>query len=141
MKTPNSPTELADAIASMISSYMNDVERTTLQAIERALHHQPTFGGATMRRKSAPAVDGKLHVASRRSTAELGTLSESLRESVRANPGASMAQLAEKLGASVRALERPMAKLKSAGQVRTVGARQSTRYFPGLGNASSSDNA
>ena len=47
-----------------------------------------------------------------------------------------MVAFATELGATVRELHRPMANLKRAGQVRSVGERHRTRYFPGLATAS-----
>jgi hypothetical protein len=44
-----------------------------------------------------------------------------------------MAVLAPVVGASPRELGRPMAVLKAAGRVRSVGQRHMTRYFPMLG--------
>jgi hypothetical protein len=47
-----------------------------------------------------------------------------------AKPGEAMAVLARGLGTSVRELHRPMALLKQADRVKSVGQRSSTRYFP-----------
>jgi len=55
---------------------------------------------------------------------------ERLYQVVCTNPGEAMAVLAREVGASARELQRPMALLKQAGRVRSVGQRSSTRYFP-----------
>lgn len=72
----------------------------------------------------------------RRSLSELDELCDALCERVHARPGSSMIELAEPLGADVRALQRPMAKLKSAERVRSIGRRQGMRYFPAVPGAS-----
>ena len=41
-----------------------------------------------------------------------------------------MAVLAAEIGSSPRELNRPVTQLRSAGQVRSVGQRHLTRYFP-----------
>lgn len=41
-----------------------------------------------------------------------------------------MVALAEKMGAEARTLQRPMARLRSTGRVRSVGQRHLTRYYP-----------
>lgn len=66
----------------------------------------------------------------RRTTAELAGVCDALCDVVRAHPGAPMTTLAEKMGADVRALQRPMATLKATGRVRSVGQRHMTRYYP-----------
>jgi hypothetical protein len=40
------------------------------------------------------------------------------------------------MGETVQTLQRPMAKLKAEGRVRSVGERHLTRYFPAVGRAS-----
>lgn len=67
-----------------------------------------------------------------RSQAEIISLSARLLKEVRADPGQTMAVLAPRLGAGVSTymLQVPVAKLKQAGQVKTVGQRHLTRYFP-----------
>lgn len=57
---------------------------------------------------------------------------DALCERVGAQPGAPMVELAEQLGADVRSLQRPMAKLKAAGRVRSVGQRHLMRYYPAV---------
>jgi hypothetical protein len=46
------------------------------------------------------------------------------------SPGEPMTTLAPQVGASPRALQVAVARLKRAGRVRAVGQRQGTRYFP-----------
>jgi DNA-binding Lrp family transcriptional regulator len=41
-----------------------------------------------------------------------------------------MAVLAPRLGVSAKELERPVSRLKKAGQIRTVGERSRMRYYP-----------
>ena len=57
-------------------------------------------------------------------------LSERLYGAVCTNPGALMTVLAAHVGATPRELNRPALILRRAGRVRSVGQRQSTRYFP-----------
>jgi len=49
---------------------------------------------------------------------------------VSAHPGESMRFLAEKLGERPSQLTAIVSRLKRANRIRTVGARQFTRYFP-----------
>ncbi len=50
-----------------------------------------------------------------------------------------MVTIAEKMGAKSIDLQWPMAKLKLAGGVRSVGQRSLTRYYPAVLRASSKD--
>jgi predicted transcriptional regulator len=64
---------------------------------------------------------------------------DALCERVRAQPGASMVELAEQMSADARSLQRPMAKLRAAGRVRSVGQRHMTRYYPAVVRAGNSE--
>jgi hypothetical protein len=72
----------------------------------------------------------------RRRSAEVSELGERLYRAVWAHLGEGLAALAGELGASARELHRPMALLKQAGRVRSVGQRHQTRYFPRSGASS-----
>ncbi len=50
-----------------------------------------------------------------------------------------MVTIAEKMGAKSVDLQWPMAKLKRAGRVRSVGQRSMTRYYPAVPRGSSKD--
>jgi hypothetical protein len=66
----------------------------------------------------------------RRAPEEIAALGERLYQAVCAKPGETMTVLMADVGGSARELQRPMALLKRAGRVRSVGARHLTRYFP-----------
>lgn len=129
MKTPSTTMELAGAIESLIGSYVAGVREAAQQAVERALVRsavgRPMRGGKAG--SSMPATS-----ANRRTAAELTGICDELCEVVRAHPGASMVTLAEKMGAEARTLQRPMARLRSTGRVRSVGQRHLTRYYPAV---------
>lgn len=68
--------------------------------------------------------------SSRRSGAELAALQKRLYDAILATPGETMSVLAPRVDATPSALQVPVARLKAAGRIKTVGARQFTRYFP-----------
>jgi len=68
--------------------------------------------------------------ARRRGPEELASLGARFYEVLTAMPGETMARLAAKVGATPRDLQRPVARLKREGKVRSVGQRHHTRYFP-----------
>jgi len=129
MKTPITTMELAVAIESLIGSYMDGVRVAAQQAVERAMRGTVAGGQATRRKQGAAGPATRM---SRRTAATLAEMCNTLCEVVRANPGALMAALAEKMGAKSIDLHRPMAKLKLTGRVRSVGQRSLTRYYPAV---------
>jgi hypothetical protein len=68
--------------------------------------------------------------ARRRPRSEIAALGEQFYRAVCAKPGETMAVLAAEIGSSPRELNRPMTQLKNMGQVRSVGQRHLTKYFP-----------
>ena len=129
MKTPSTTMELAGAIESLIGSYMTGVREAAQQAVERALVRSAA-GRSTRSGKTGSTMPPTS--AKRRTATELAGECEALFEVVRAHPGASMVALAEKMGAAARTLQRPMARLRSTGRVRSVGQRHLTRYYPAV---------
>ena len=137
MKTPNSTLELADAIESLVASYMESVRDAAQQGGGRAVAKPD----ALTRRSSLAARTTSAtsrSTTARRTTTELEEVCDALCERVRAQPGTSMVELAEQMGADARSLQRPMAKLKAAGRVRSVGQRHLTRYYPAVVRAAGS---
>ncbi len=131
MTTPNSTLELADAIESLVASYMDSVRGAAEQAVARAID-KPV--GSTRRSSSATRTTSTKSqpTTARRTATELEQVCDALCEQVRAQPGTSMVELAEQMGADTRSLQRPMAKLKVSGRVRSVGQRHLTRYYPAV---------
>ena len=66
----------------------------------------------------------------RRSRAEIAALSSRFLEVVRSEPGQPMSVLAPRIGVSASELQVPVARLKIAKKVKTVGRRHMTCYFP-----------
>jgi DNA-binding NtrC family response regulator len=130
MKNPGNPEELADAIESLVVSYMDEVRLAAQRAVERSL----TRGSVSRppskvrdARRTAP----RSRMA-RRSRPELDAACEQLCQVVRARPGESMVTLAGAMGMPMSTLQGPMAKLRADGRVRSVGERHLTRYFPAV---------
>ena len=136
MTSPKTPEQLAGAIESLVASYIDEVRRSAQEAVDRSLSRAPT---KTRPARRGPGGDAEMgHPARRRSAEELGELCEALYESVCARPGEAMSVFADEAGLPVRALRRPMSKLKREGRVRSVGERNMTRYFPAVGRRSRS---
>ena len=137
MKTPNSTLELADAIESLVASYLESVRNGAQQAVERAIGKTvaPTRGARAAARRATGTSQSP---TARRTATELKEVCDAVCERVGAQPGASMVELAEQMGVDTQSLQRPMAKLKAAGRVRSVGQRHLTRYYPAVVRAAGS---
>jgi hypothetical protein len=134
MKSPGTPEQLADAIESLVASYMDEVRLAAQRAVERSL----TRGAVSRPPSKAPSngSEGRRAASSsrtaRRSRTELDEACEQLCKLVRGRPGESMVTLAGEMGMPMSTLQRPMAKLRADGRVRSVGERHLTRYFPAV---------
>jgi hypothetical protein len=91
MKTPNSTMELADAIESLVASYLKSVRDCAQQAVERAIG-KPV--APPPRSSSASRPWTATSTTARRTATELQQVCDALCERVRAQPGASMVELA-----------------------------------------------
>jgi hypothetical protein len=123
------PEQLANAIESLVASYLDEVRQTAQEALQRSLCRQRDAGRpakSTGLRSQAPKE------AKRRNAAEIDAVAEQLCALVRARPGESIVSLAEEMAVPVSALQRPMAKLRVENRVRTVGERHLMRYFPAV---------
>jgi hypothetical protein len=132
MRTPSTPEQLANAIESLVASYIDEVRQAAQQALERSLcgrsaARQPAKG--TVHRPPSPGLATK---TKRRTAAELDETCEKLCALVRSRPGESIVTLGEEMGAPAGTLQRPMAKLRAEGRVRSVGERHLMRYFPAV---------
>lgn len=130
MRSPSTPEQLANAIESLVASYIDEVRQAAQQALERSLCRPVQArrpAKSTVHRPSAPRLATK-----RRTAAELDETCEKLCALVRARPGESIITLAQDMGASAGTLQRPMAKLRAEGRIRSVGERHLMRYFPAV---------
>ena len=128
--TPNFQ-DLAQQIEQVVQAHIAASRRAATAALERAF--AATAGSPSKTR--APR-SGKN--ARRRTPAEIAALGEQLYQAACAKPGETMTVLAADVGEPVRGLQRPMAHLKQAGQIRSVGQRHLTRYFPLVSTATGS---
>jgi hypothetical protein len=136
MTSPKTPQQLADAIETVVASYLDEVRRTVQHAVERSLS-----SAAATTRPGKSRVDRSTQQRSaktRRSAGALDELCDKLYQCVCARPGESSAMFADELGCTVRDLQRPMAKLKAQGRIRCAGQRNLMRYFPAVTRAAKS---
>jgi predicted O-methyltransferase YrrM len=130
MRSPSTHEQLANAIEALVASYLDEIHQAAQQAIERSLSRSvqaQRSAKSTVRRPPSPRLATK-----RRTAAELDETCEKLCALVRARPGESIVTLGEAMGASAGTLQRPMAKLRAEGRVRSVGERHLMRYFPAV---------
>lgn len=125
--------ELANQIEQLVEDFVAASRVAAYAAVERAF--------ATVVRDVAPKPARRARSAkqsARRSSEEMSALSERLYEAVCAKPGEAMSVIAPVVGVSPRELQVPVARLKGAGRIRSVGQRQFTKYFPMVKSASKS---
>ena len=122
---------LSDQIEQLVRAHIEATRREATEAVARA------FSSVSSAAHPSAMPRPKRATGRRRASTELAALSERLHASVIAQPGETMAALAPALGCLPRELHRPMAVLKQAGRVRSVGQRSHTRYYPSAARAAS----
>lgn len=136
MTSPKTPEQLADAIESVVASYLDEVRRTVQHAVERSLSRSAVKTRPVTSR--ADRSTEQRSIKTRRTAGAINEFCDKLYQCVCARPGESSAALAEELGCTIRDLQRPMAKLREQGRIRCVGQRSLMRYFPAVARASKS---
>jgi hypothetical protein len=123
-------TALEASVEALIQQQLAAYEAQLREALARTLSKaRPSSPRRKeVKQKAAPA--RRATSTQRRSAEEIDVFAERLFEAVESAPGETMAVLAPKLGVSAKELERPAARLKKAGQLRTVGERSRMRYYP-----------
>lgn len=124
--------DLAEQIEDLVHAHIERLWRSAADAVERGFG-QPSRVTKTCRTAKRPEPKGRRAPSNRRDPQEVQALAEQLHAAVLETPGETMGVLAERLGAKVRDLHRPMTNLKRAGRLRSVGTRNRTRYFPLVG--------
>jgi len=121
-----SPT-LSEQIEQLVREHIEMTRRAAAEAVERAFASTSAVVAAP---RSSATRSSRRAPGRRRGPDEIAALGERLYAAVIAEPGETMAVLAPAVGETPRDLHRPMAMLKRAGRVRSVGARHQTRYYP-----------
>jgi len=116
--------DLGKRIEQLVQGHLAASRQAAEAAVQRA------FGSASETSGRPRSRRGPAKGSGRREPAEVAALAERLYQAVCAKPGETMAVLAADVGASARALHRPMTNLRRAGRIRSVGQRHLSRYFP-----------
>lgn len=112
----------------LIHEHLIEYRAALHAAVEEAFEPpQPTVKPPAER---ALRTKSKARPAKRRSSMEIAELGERFYTLVCQQPGEPMTTLAPLLGVSARNLAQPIAGLKRAGRIRSVGQRSETTYFP-----------
>jgi hypothetical protein len=127
MTNTTSPQELGERIERLVQEYISATRVAAQTAMDRAFTARVEAAPKKQRQQQAP------RASHRRPPTELASLGERLYAAMCKTPGETMTVLAPAVGRSASELHRPMALLKRAGRVRSVGARQATRYYPMVG--------
>jgi hypothetical protein len=120
--------ELAEQIEQLVRNHIAATRTAAAAAVERAFADTSRSGDRP--NTSAARPGPRRTIAPKRAAEELVALGEQFYAALCRQPGESMMTLASQVGASPRALQVAVARLKRAGRVRSVGQRQHTRYFP-----------
>lgn len=128
-------TTSTESLERKIESVVERLVREHLTAVEAASTAavREGFRRAT-RPTSAKGLEGervcRRTPSQRRPREVVAKLEEQLYQAVCAQPGETMTVLAQAVGSTPGALNRPATLLRLSGRVRSVGRRQFTRYFP-----------
>ncbi len=124
MKNTATAQDLVHQIEQLVQAHLAGVRAEAEAAVIRAFASasQPIVNNAKQSRSGA--------ATKRRTREEIEMLGQRLLALVAEHPGATMTTLAPQVGLSALALQRPMSHLKKSGQVRSVGRRHLTQYFP-----------
>ena len=119
--------KIESVVERLVREHLTDVEAASRAAVREGFRRATRPTSATGRdgeraRRGAPS--------QRRPREVVAKLEERLYQAVCAQPGETMTVLAQAVGSTPRALNRPATLLRLSGRVRSVGQRQSTRYFP-----------
>jgi hypothetical protein len=120
--------ELCRSIELLLQQHLRSCHREVAAAVERTF--QTAAVTATEPKSKAKAAKPKREGGTRRTPAQVHALGERFYELLCTKPGSPMTVYAAELGVTPRELHRPVALLKRAKLVRSVGERQATRYFP-----------
>lgn len=119
--------KIESAVERLVREHLSEIEAAASAAVREGFR-RATRPASSPRREAERARRRSPSV--RRPREAVAKLEEQLYEAVCAQPGETMTVLAQALGSTPRALNRPAELLRAKGRVRSVGQRQFTRYFP-----------
>lgn len=118
-------TTLEASVEALIKQQVAAYEAQLREALGRKLTRERPSSSRRKRARSA-AKSG----APRRTSEALEALADKFIAAVESMPGETMLTLAPQLGLSAQELERPVARLRKVGRIKTVGERSRMRYYP-----------
>lgn len=118
--------EMAKAISIIVAASHAAARETLDDAFGVTRHGGERRSKGNAQRQRSP----RSRSSPRRTGEQIATLERQLLDAVWATPGEAMNVLAPRVGVAPSELQVPVARLKGAGRLKTVGARQFTRYFP-----------
>jgi len=119
--------ELCRSIEHLVQQHLRACQREVAAVVERTF--RATAVTATRPEPKAKRAKSK-QAGPRRTPAEIQALGERFYELLCTKPGAAMTVYSAELGVTPSELHRPVARLKRAKLVRSVGERQAAKYFP-----------
>ena len=123
-------TALEASVGALIQQQLAAYEAQLREALAQTLGKAQPSSPRRKETKPKAAPARRASSPQRRTADELDAFAERLFAAVESAPGETMGVLAPKLGVTAKELERPAARLKKAGQIRTVGERSRMRYYP-----------
>jgi hypothetical protein len=134
-----SSNELAQNLERLVAEFVRSSQEMVLAAMAQALVTSPCAPASaplsTTKLSKRAKSSKRAKPSQRRTPAQVAERGDRFYKVLCAHPGETMTVLAAKVGSSPQELHRPVARLKRAGRVRSVGPRQLTRYFPMVGDA------
>ena len=136
MSNPNVDVEIRACVDSFVNDLTNIVKRSALEQVLEAVSGAMDAPAKAKRgpgrpRKNAVAAPSKSGKRIRRSSANVGQMTENALAHIKANAGCSVGELGKALGATTKDLRLPLQKLLADGKVKTKGQKRGTRYHPG----------
>ncbi len=122
--------DLAQGIEHLVRDYISTIRIAAQGAVQRGVAASVGGGAGPSAKKRSPSAAPSSRQGARRPSEAIAALSERFYEALCQSPGETMTVLAPIVGATARDLNRPVALLKRAGRIRSVGTKHSTRYFP-----------
>ncbi len=126
MNTSTSKEVLGMRIEKIVQEHIAACHLEAEAALQRA------FSTAKLPTKPTPARKPAAKSRVYRTPEEVAALGDRFYQALCDSPGRTTAALAKTIDVTSLELRAPLARLKQAGRIRSVGQRQHTRYFPSV---------